>query len=81
MYDLDDCTVGMKFVACLQGGGNRWGTVGATCPPPQLEAVGPPPTQLLTVNVVHFYFCLLLRVNLRPYQKMVGKIRDVFSFR
>ena len=31
---------------------------------PNLEAVGAPPTQLWTVNVLHFYFCLFLHVNL-----------------
>ena len=44
---------------------------------PNLVAVGAPPTYLWTVNVVHFYFCSFLLVNLNLFQK-VGQIRGVF---
>ena len=44
------------------------GAVWATCLH-SLEAVGAPPPQLSTVNVVHFYFCLFLHVNLGLSQK------------
>ena len=62
------------------GGGGGW-AVGATCPH-NLEAVGAPPPQLWTVNVVHFYFCLhvILHVNLSPSQTIVDHIQGVFSF-
>ena len=43
--------------------GTGGGAVGATCPH-NLEAVGASPPQLWTVNVVHFYFCLILHENL-----------------
>ena len=42
---------------------------------PYLEAVGAPLTQLWTVNVVHFYFCLFLHVNLGFSQKIVDEIQ------
>ena len=48
-------------------GGGQWGQVVLH----NLEAVGasPPPPQLWTVNVVHFYFCLFLHVNFGLSQK------------
>ena len=49
--------------------GTGGGAVRVTCPLPNLKAVGAPTTQLWTVNVVHFYFCLFLHVNLCPSQK------------
>ena len=56
------------------------GAVRATCPQ-NFKAVGaPPPPQLWTVIVVHFYFCLFLHVNLGLSKKIVGQIRVVFSF-
>ena len=57
------------------GGGGSGGNL-----PHNFEAVGAPPLQLWTVKVVHFYFCLLLHVNLGIYQKIVGQIQGVFSF-
>ena len=57
--------------------------MGATFPH-NFEAVGAPgaapPPQLWTVIVVNFYFCLFLHVNLGLSQKIVVKIRGVFSF-
>ena len=41
---------------------------------------GAPPLQLLTADVLHFYFCLFLYVKLGPFQKIVGEILEVFSF-
>ena len=38
------------------------------------------PAQLWTVNVVIFYFCLFLHMNLGLTQKTVGQIRGVFNF-
>ena len=55
------------------------GSGGATCPH-NLEAAGAPLPQLWTVNVIHFYFCLFLHVNLGLSQKTVDQIREVFSF-
>ena len=43
------------------------GAVGAT--PPNLEALGSFAPRLRTVDVVHFYFCLFLHVNLGPPPK------------
>ena len=57
------------------GGGGR--VVGATSP--KLGSFGTVP-QLWNVDFVHFYFCLFLHVNLGPSPKIVGQIRDVFSF-
>ena len=50
-----------------QGRGSR-GAVGATCPK-NLEAVGAPHPQLWTVNVIYFYFCLFLHMDLDLSQK------------
>ena len=54
-------------------GGGR--VVGATSP--KLGSFGTVP-QLWNVDVVHFF--LFLHVNLGPSPKIVGQIRDVFSF-
>ena len=64
--------------AQAQGRGSQ-GAVGATCPR-NLGAVEAPSPQFWTVNVVHFYFCLFLHVNLGLSQKIVEQIRGVFSF-
>ena len=54
----------VKGVKKKQGHGSQ-GAVGATFPPPNWKLWGaPPPPQLWTINVVHFYFCLFLLVNL-----------------
>ena len=60
-------------------GTRGWRVAGATCPH-NFEAMGAPPSQLWTVIVVHFYFCLFLHVNLGLSQKIVGQIRGDFSF-
>ena len=65
---------------CRNAGTGGGGAVGATCPH-NFEAVGAAPPQLWTVNVVHFYFCLLLHVSLGLSQKIMGQLRGVFSFR
>ena len=50
------------------GTGGGGGAVRAT--PPNLEAVGAPPTQLWTGNAyVIFYFCLFLHVSMGPSPK------------
>ena len=53
-----------------EGGG---GGIGATW------SCGGAAPQLWTVNVIYFYFCLFLHVNL-GLPKIVGQIRGVFSF-
>ena len=58
-----------------RGGGDS----GGACPS-NFWTGGAPPLQLWIVDVVHFYFCLLLHVNFGPSQKIVGEIRGVFSF-
>ena len=57
------------------GGGGSGGNL-----PPQLGSCGGRPPKLWTVNVVHFYFCLFLHVNLGLSPKIVGQIRGVFIF-
>ena len=54
------------------GGGCGEGGGGGQFARPNLEAVGAPPTQLWTVNVFHFYFCLFLHVNLGLSEKNIG---------
>ena len=63
--------------AALAGDAGAGGSVGNL--PSQLGSCGGAP-QLSTVNVVHFYFCSLLHVNLGLSQEIVGEIRGVFSF-
>ena len=47
-----------------RGPGGQWGQLA-----PQLESFGSVDPQLWTVEVVHFYFCLFLDLNLGPSQK------------
>ena len=63
-----------------QGRGNRGGGGSGGNLPPQLRSCGALPSQLWTVNVVHFYFCLFLHMNFGLSQKIVGQTRGVFSF-
>ena len=62
--------------------GSRGGGGSGDNLPSNLEALGAsPPAQLWTVDVVHFYLCLFLHVNLgSSKKKIVGQIRGVFSF-
>ena len=55
------------------------GGSGGACPS-NFWTGGAPPLQLWTVNVVHFYFCLFLHVNLGPSQIILGEIRGMFRF-
>ena len=62
-----------------RGGGGGTGGSGGNLPH-NFEAVVAPPPPTLDCEIVHFYFCLFLHVNLGLCQKIVGQIRGVFSF-
>ena len=52
------------------GAGRQWGQL---APPPRLGSFGSfVHPQLWTLDVVHFYFCSFLHVNLGPFQKNSG---------
>ena len=53
-----------------RGGGGQWGQLA-----PQFWSCGGAAPQLWTVNIVNFYFCLFLHVNL-GLPKIVGQIRE-----